>query len=201
MKKAVQYNLFRETNDFNYKYFTDEELLENLLGNKAQSLIREHKNIYNVFANNKTSKKIALLRELMKRIKEESFFAIKSIKDTKSAADYFCFLEDKEVEEFWVVLLDTKNQIITSKCITVGTLNASLVHPRELFNFAIKNMAASIIIAHNHPSGDPTPSTEDINVTKRLIKAGKILDIQILDHIIIGKHGKNTMLRSCLNFD
>lgn len=167
MEKAVQYNLFRETNVFDYRYFTDEELLETLLGNdKAQSLIQKHKNIYNVFADNKTSEKIAIIRELIKRIKEEAFFAIKSIKDTKSAADYFRFLEDKEVEELWAVLLNTKNQIITSKCITIGTINASIANPREIFNFAIKNMAASIIIAHNHPSGDTTPSQEDIKVTK-----------------------------------
>ena len=87
-------------------------------------------------------------------------------------------------------ILNTKNQIIRSQCITIGTLNSSLVHPREIFNFAIKNMASSIIVAHNHPSGEPTPSMEDINATKRLIKVGKILDIPILDHIIIGKHGK-----------
>ena len=165
MKKAVQYNLFRENDIFNYEFFTDEELLKTLVGDDtARNLIKEHKNAYNVFADNKTSEKIAVIRELIKRIKEEAFFAIKSIKDTKSAADYFRFLENKEVEELWVVLLDTKNQIITSKCITVGTLNASLVHPREIFNFAIKNMAANIIIAHNHPSGDPTPSIEDINI-------------------------------------
>ena len=198
MKKAVQYNLFRENDIFNYDCFTDEELLKTLVGDDtARNLIQEHKNAYNVFADNKTSKQIAVIRELIKRIKEEAFFTIKVIKDTKSAADYFCFLEDKEVEEFWAVLLDIKNQIITSKCITVGTLNASLVHPRELFNFAIKNMAASIIIAHNHPSGDPTPSMEDVNVTKQLIKVGKILDIHVLDHIIIGKHGHFKSIAQC----
>ncbi|WP_304052144.1 RadC family protein [Megamonas hypermegale] len=192
MKKAIQYNLFKENDKFNYSYFSDEELLEILISDEesAQTLIKEHKNLYNVFAHNKTSEKIAIIKEMMKRIQTEAFYVIKTIKDNKTAADYFRFLENKSVEELWVVLLNTKNQIIRSQCITIGTLNSSLVHPREIFNFAIKNMASSIIVAHNHPSGEPTPSMEDINATKRLIKVGKILDIPILDHIIIGKHGK-----------
>lgn len=133
---------------------------------------------------------IIFIHALWPPIQTEAFYVIKTIKDNKTAADYFRFLENKSVEELWVVLLNTKNQIIRSQCITIGTLNSSLVHPREIFNFAIKNMASSIIVAHNHPSGEPTPSMEDINATKRLIKVGKILDIPILDHIIIGKHGK-----------
>lgn len=158
MKKAIQYNLFKENDKFNYSYFSDEELLEILISDEesAQTLIKEHKNLYNVFAHNKTSEKIAIIKEMMKRIQTEAFYVIKTIKDNKTAADYFRFLENKSVEELWVVLLNTKNQIIRSQCITIGTLNSSLVHPREIFNFAIKNMASSIIVAHKHSFSNTT---------------------------------------------
>jgi len=89
-------------------------------------------------------------------------------------------------EHFKVVLLNTKNQIISIEEISVGNLNSSIVHPREVFNIAIKRSANSIILVHNHPSGDSTPSNEDINVTHRLIEAGEIIGIKVLDHIIIG---------------
>jgi DNA repair protein RadC len=89
-------------------------------------------------------------------------------------------------EHFRVAILDTKNQIISIESISVGNLNASIVHPREVFNIAIKKSANSIILIHNHPSGDVTPSTEDINITHRLIDAGNIIGIKVLDHIIIG---------------
>ena len=89
-------------------------------------------------------------------------------------------------EYFKIAILDTKNQIITIENISIGNLNSSIVHPREVFNMAIKRSANSIILVHNHPSGDPTPSSEDINITNRLIEAGNILGIKVLDHIIIG---------------
>lgn len=89
-------------------------------------------------------------------------------------------------EYFKAVFLDTKNQVLQIKDISIGSLNASIVHPRELFKGAIKTSSAAIILAHNHPSGDPTPSPEDLEITKRLWEAGQILGIKILDHIIIG---------------
>lgn len=89
-------------------------------------------------------------------------------------------------EMFEVLLLDTKGNIISSENISVGDLCSSVVHPRETFKSAIKRSAAAIIFVHNHPSGDPTPSNEDIAITKRLIEAGNILGISVLDHIIIG---------------
>jgi DNA repair protein RadC len=91
-------------------------------------------------------------------------------------------------EYFNTILLNTKNQILAIEEISVGSLNSSIVHPREVFNPAIKKSAGSIILVHNHPSGDPTPSREDIDVTARLIEAGKILGIHVLDHIIIGNN-------------
>lgn len=89
-------------------------------------------------------------------------------------------------EHFRVVLLDTKNQIMVTEEISIGTLNASIVHPRDVFKIAIKRNSNSIILIHNHPSGDPTPSKEDINITNRLIEVGDLVGIKVLDHIIIG---------------
>ena len=86
-----------------------------------------------------------------------------------------------------LIMLDTKNNIIGIKDVFKGSLNTSIVHPREIFNEAIKKNSASIIVCHNHPSGDPTPSKEDINITLRLKEGSKILGIDLLDHIIIGK--------------
>ncbi|MEK7577512.1 MAG: DNA repair protein RadC [Patescibacteria group bacterium] len=92
-------------------------------------------------------------------------------------------------EHFIAIYLDTKNQEIAREVISIGTLNASLVHPREIFEPAIRNLAASIILVHNHPSGDTKPSEEDILVTKKLVDSGKLLDIHVLDHIIVSARG------------
>ncbi len=92
---------------------------------------------------------------------------------------------DREV--VWVLLIDSKNRLIAPPVdVSKGTLNSSLIHPREVFKPAIQHSAANIILAHNHPSGDPTPSTNDIKVTKKLVEAGQLMEIKILDHIIIG---------------
>ncbi|MEX2411781.1 MAG: DNA repair protein RadC [Candidatus Paceibacterota bacterium] len=88
-------------------------------------------------------------------------------------------------EHFVVFYLDSRNQEIKREIISIGTINASLVHPREVFEGAIKNNASSIILAHNHPSGDTEPSQDDIEVTKKLVHAGKILDIRVVDHVIV----------------
>ena len=98
-------------------------------------------------------------------------------------------IQDGVQEEFHILLLDTKNRVTGSHLITVGTLDASLVHPREVFRPAIRNSASSIIAVHNHPSGDPTPSQEDRAVTRRLEEAGKTLGIDLLDHIIVAREG------------
>lgn len=89
-------------------------------------------------------------------------------------------------EYFKALCLNTKNQVISIETVSIGSLSASIVHPRELFKNPIKRSSAALILVHNHPSGDPTPSTEDIEVTQRLCEAGKILGIEVLDHIIIG---------------
>lgn len=89
-------------------------------------------------------------------------------------------------EHFMILLLSTKNHVLAIPTISIGSLNASIVHPRELFREAINHSAAAVILVHNHPSGDPTPSQEDIMITRKMIDAGKILEIHVLDHVIIG---------------
>jgi DNA repair protein RadC len=91
-------------------------------------------------------------------------------------------------EHFVCLFLNTKNRLIFKEIISIGSLNAAIVHPREVFRAAIKRCSASLICAHNHPSGDPTPSPEDSNLTKRLVSAGEIIGIEVLDHIIIGEN-------------
>ncbi len=115
------------------------------------------------------------------------------ITSTKAAIDY-CLRHFSRLaidgcqEEFHIVTVDTKLQPIARHRITVGTLDASLVHPREVFRPAIRDSAASVLLVHNHPSGDPTPSREDRAVTDRLKKAGELIGINVLDHIVVGKH-------------
>lgn len=89
-------------------------------------------------------------------------------------------------EHFCALLLNTKHQVVARETISIGTLNTSVVHPRELFKTAIKRSASAVILVHNHPSGDPTPSREDRDITRRLQEAGSIIGIEVLDHIIIG---------------
>lgn len=96
-------------------------------------------------------------------------------------------IKDKAKEHFKLILLDNRNKIISISTISIGTLNASLVHPREIFKEAIIHNSASVVLAHNHPSGDPEPSEEDMKITERLVESGKILGIEVIDHIIIGK--------------
>lgn len=99
---------------------------------------------------------------------------------------YHAAMRDVKRESFLAILLDSKNKVIKEVDISTGSLTASIVHPRELFNPAVKESAAAMILVHNHPSGDPTPSREDIELTKRLKDAGELLGIKILDHIVIG---------------
>lgn len=89
-------------------------------------------------------------------------------------------------EAFTVLTLNTKNKVINTHMVSLGSLNSAIVHPREVFRVAILDGAASIIVSHNHPSGDVTPSPEDIKITKQLISAGEIMKIKVLDHIIVG---------------
>lgn len=130
---------------------------------------------------------LVALGEISRRYKSYKSGEDRKITKPSDAAEYL--MDDMRYlkqEELRVILLDTKNKVISVKEISRGSLNSSIVHPREVFCEAIKKHSASIIICHNHPSGDPMPSSEDINVTNRLVKCGKLLGIDIIDHIIIG---------------
>lgn len=109
--------------------------------------------------------------------------SIKSPKDVVEVLQQLIGFNDRE--HCILLTLDTKNQINAIHTISIGSLNSSIVHPREVFKLAIKTNAASIILSHNHPSGNPEESKEDINISKRLKEAGKILGIELLDHIIV----------------
>ena len=118
---------------------------------------------------------------------------IKGPQDGAEIASRFIGRDDREV--FFVMCLNTKNHVVAVHRCHIGSLNASIVHPREVFKSVILNNAASIIVAHQHPSGDITPSMEDINVTKRLVEAGKLLGIEMLDHLVVNNEGKFTSLK------
>lgn len=125
--------------------------------------------------------------ELGKRIKRQALHNNIKVSSPEVIANLVMdSMKHLEKEHFDVAILDTKNQIISIDNISIGTLNSSIVHPRDVFNIAIKKSANAIILIHNHPSGDPTPSKEDISITNRLIESGEIIGIKVLDHIIIG---------------
>ncbi len=139
--------------------------------------------------------KVQSIFELARRLEtfvEEPKRKISSPKDVYSFM-YPKYREQKR-EKFITLYLDTKNQILKEEVISIGSLNASVVHPREVFKGALELSSASIIIIHNHPSGDPSPSREDIIVTEKLVDGGKLLGIDVLDHIIIGD-GRYTSLK------
>ena len=125
--------------------------------------------------------------ELVKRaleIGEETLPTIKSIKDVIAQCRY---LRDKTREHLVALYLNARNEMVFKKHLFVGTLDANIAHPREIFEHALINHASSVILVHNHPSGDPQPSKADLEITKRILEAGKILGIDVLDHIIITK--------------
>lgn len=104
-------------------------------------------------------------------------------------------LRGRDREHFWTLALNTKNRLLKIIEVSVGSLNASIVHPRELFKDAVRASAASVVVVHNHPSGDPTPSGADIQLTRRLVKAGDVLGVEVLDHVVIGDGGVHASMR------
>ncbi len=125
--------------------------------------------------------------ELGRRRREEE--AKKIVKITNSIEAYMYFehiLEDYQHEEFWIMLLNRNNMFIAKKRISVGGVSGTVVDPKIIFNAALNHLASGIILCHNHPSGNLTPSQQDIDLTKKLYEAGKLLDIDVCDHLIIG---------------
>lgn len=138
------------------------------------------------YMKNFSAKRVSIVS--VKLVKESSLlYRERSVRSPEDGYQLMkLFLADKDREHFIVASLDTKNQPVSINVCHIGSLNASIVHPREVMKSAILSNAASIIVGHNHPSGLPEPSREDIEVTKRLAEAGKIIGIDVLDHIIVG---------------
>jgi DNA repair protein RadC len=185
----------------------DEELLAILLrtGSEGKSAIDVAKQILNKYSKKRLLKlgyddlvkirgigpakvcTILAAQELVKRalkIGEETLPKIESIKDVIAQ---FSYLREKSREHLAALYLNARNEVIFKKHLFVGTLDANIAHPREIFSHALTQNAASIILVHNHPSGDPEPSKADLEITKRILEAGKIMGIDVLDHIIITK--------------
>jgi len=127
-------------------------------------------------------------QELVKRaleVRDESLPKIDSVEDVLAQVVY---MRDKTREHLMTLFLNARNELLSKKPMFIGTLNANLVHPREIFQEALKQNACSVILAHNHPSGDNDPSEEDLEITKRIKEAGRIMGIDVLDHVIIAKN-------------
>ena len=141
------------------------------------------------FRNDIHAVRVAAMFEIVRRTNRLAKHGFsKKIETTEDVFNHFVDeLKDKKKEYLYALYLDTKNRIIKEELISIGTLNASLIHPREIFTSAIKACSHAIILVHNHPSGDPTPSKNDEEMTKRLFEAGELLNIEIIDHVIIGK--------------
>ena len=157
--------------------------LEQLSHCSLQELEQEHG-----IGKAKASQLLALF-ELARRIPAQNKNQVTISRAQDVVNLYHNKLQQLQQEHFLAVYLDTKNKIIADQTITIGTLNSCLIHPREVFRGALKNAAHSLIVIHNHPSGDSTPSAEDREITQRLEKTGEIMGIPLLDHLIIGKNG------------
>ena len=128
--------------------------------------------------------------ELGRRLSTRAAQKLEKIEGPEDVARYASpLLRFEQKEHFLVMLLDVRNRVLAMPTISIGSLTASVAHPREIFREAIRYSAANMILIHNHPSGDPTPSREDIQITKQMMKAGEIMGIPVLDHIIIAGDG------------
>ena len=185
-----------------FSELSDEELLSTFIPKAvANKLMKEYQSIYGVVMNTaevdtKNIKgfsrcklsKLACIKEMIFRINMEKAKTLTQISSPNDVLTYFKDMEDLRQEEIRLIMLNTKNKIIAHKTISKGTVNASVVTPREIFFPAIKMMASSIILVHNHPSADVTPSSEDKNITEIVARSGNLINIKLLDHIIIGKN-------------
>lgn len=145
------------------------------------------------FGKAKTAKVLAVV-ELFNRFRRLKVGEEFSITTPKKVADLLSNeMANMKQEKFRLLLLNTKNKVIRIKDVFVGSLDTAIVHPREVFNEAVKYSASKIVICHNHPSGDPTPSKEDISLTKRIRECGTLMGIELLDHVIIAKNGYFSM--------
>lgn len=182
MFKTLLANVLREDADNSYlvnELFSRYSSLQDLLEVTEEELIA-----IKGIGNKKAQQIIAALKlARMMPVPSNQPYTIRSPKD---AYDYLQDMQYLTQEHFVVVGLNTKNQVVFKETIFVGSLNSSIVHPREVFKPLIRKSCASAIVSHNHPSGNPEPSREDLQVTERLVKAGEIIGIDILDHVICG---------------
>jgi DNA repair protein RadC len=125
--------------------------------------------------------------EIGRRLGREKWEAGQALRSSEDVFRHFAELEKEKREIFYVVLLNNKNRKIREVKISEGSLTASLVHPREVYNPVIRESAAAVIFVHNHPSGDPAPSPEDIEITRRLKQVGEVMGVRVLDHVVIGR--------------
>jgi DNA repair protein RadC len=190
------------------KNLKDEELLAILLGTgtKEKSVLSLARQILKKFPKKKFQKlkyedlikikginkakacTILAAIELIKRVLEKGEETLPAIQSTKDVIAQAVYMRNKTREHLMTIYLNARNEMLFKKPMFIGTLNANLVHPREIFQEALRQNAASIILVHNHPSGNPEPSQDDLEITKRLIEAGKIMGIDVLDHVIITKN-------------
>lgn len=143
------------------------------------------------------NKRVVLEKEVSTNYPDLSY-AIKSPDDAVTIGKDFMRIHEEPEEYMYMICMNTKNKVIGVFELSHGTVNASLVSPREAFQKALLANAVSVIFMHNHPSGDPKPSREDVEVTKRLSEAGKILGVEVLDHIIVGDSYSSLKEKGCL---
>lgn len=151
----------------------------------SQANIRQLTQIHGIGA--AKAAQIAAVFELARKLEG---FTDEPKRKIRSPADVYSLLyprmREQKRERLVALLMDTKNHVLREEVISIGSLNANIVHPREVFKAALMESCASVILSHNHPSGDPTPSREDIAVTEKLVEGGKLLGIDVLDHVVIG---------------
>ena len=176
-------------------YISDKNLLSKLLRIPMKNLRGEtlKEMIFNLMkdpytANNSgKAERIMMVHEVACRYGGKKLELGEPFRNSVQIYDHFRFrLENETQERFLTVLLDNKHRIIKEQIISLGTLNQSLVHPREVFAPAIEMRAAAIVLIHNHPSGDPQPSNQDVEITKRLVEVGNLVGIRVIDHVIVG---------------
>lgn len=190
---------------FSYDQMSDKELLGILIGERkgelvSETLMKEFTTLPDLLVNSieeelmkvkgvgsMRARQIKACYELARRLQMKRAANIHTIRSPQDAADLLMHeMRYLKKEVFKIILLNTKNHIISIEDISVGSLSSSIVHPREVFAPAVKRSASGLIALHNHPSGDPSPSHEDIETSKRLVQAGDVLGIKTLDHVIIG---------------
>jgi DNA repair protein RadC len=190
---------------YNYGQMSDRELVGILMAEKkgefiSEKLMKEFVNLSDLLANSieeelmkikgvgsSRAKQIKVCYELARRLQMNKAANIQIVKSPQDVAGLIMHeMRYLKKEVFRIILLNTKNHILSIEDISIGSLNSSIVHPREVYASAVKRSASGLIAVHNHPSGDPTPSQEDISTTNRLVQAGEGIGIKLLDHVIIG---------------